>query len=830
MIEENRTYAEVLLPLPLPGTFCYSIPDELKDEIEPGKRVEVQFGKNRIYSALVKGIHNEKPAGILPKEILSVLDERPIVNLRQFTFWDWMSHYYLCHPGEIMNAALPSALKLTSESKIVLNPFYDGDPGELSDREFLVFEALEIRKLISMEDVSDILGLKKIMPLVKSMVEKKVIEVYEDLEERYLPKKETFIRLSDNYDIEENLHSLFDQLERRSENQLKLLMTYLHLSRSLKQQKIKQTLLLREAGLTHAVLSALIKKGVFLSSVEVVSRLGEVTEERSADSIILSPFQEIALTRISHLFVEKEVVLLHGVTSSGKTEIYIKLIQETLLKGKQVLFLLPEIALTTQIINRLRKFFGSRTGVYHSRYNDQEKVEIWKKVLISGESGIHDPTYSVILGARSAVFLPFSNLGLIIVDEEHDSSYKQHEPAPRYQARDAAIVLGRMHGAKVILGSATPSLETYFNAENGKYGLVTLNERYGGIQLPEVQVVDMKSEAYKKRLHSHFSQTLIEHIDEALVNKEQVILFQNRRGFSLRLVCETCQWSPECRNCDVTLTYHKHQHELRCHYCGYTARVVTQCPACGGVSIKMSGFGTEKIEEELPVFFPQAKVARMDLDSTRTKSSYHRILAEFESGSVDILVGTQMVTKGLDFDNVSLVGILNADNLLSYPDFRSYERSYQLMAQVSGRSGRKNKQGKVIIQTWSPNHRIIELVVRNDFVNMYREQLQERNTFRYPPYYRILQISVKHKDQKILTDAAIQLASGLREHLGKRVIGPEYPLVSRINLFYIKQIMIKIERDAALARVKALILQLVRELEKRKEFRQVRVIMDVDPY
>jgi primosomal protein N' (replication factor Y) len=828
-MDDGPIFAEVLLPLPLPGTFTYSVPEELKDSVMPGKRVEVQFGHNKVYSGLVKNIVPDVLRGIIPKPVLSVLDDMPVVNPLQYAFWDWMSQYYLCYPGEVMNAALPSALKLASESKIVLNPLYQGDPLSLSEREYLVYEALDIRKVLSLQDISAILNLKKVIPVIKSLVDKGIIDIYEDLKDRYVPKYETFIRLSDNFLIEENLQELFSTLERKSSKQLKCLMTYLHLSRSLRKEKIRQSNLIKEAEITHAVMKAMEKKGIFIASEEIVNRLGTFQESATVESLILSPFQELALTRSKHLFTDKEVVLLFGVTSSGKTELYIKMIQETLAKGRQVLYLLPEIALTTQIINRLVKYFGPAVGVYHSKYNEQERVEVWKKVIQAGQSG-GEPGYSVVLGARSALFLPFSDLGLIIVDEEHDTSYKQHEPSPRYQARDAAIVLGKLHNARVILGSATPSMESYYNALSGRYGLVTLKERYGGVELPDIQVVDMKTETRRKQVHSHYSQILLDNIEEALSNKEQVILFQNRRGFSLRIYCESCQWTPECKNCDVTLTYHKQKNELRCHYCGYTLTPITRCPACGGVNIRWSGFGTEKVEEELPVFFPKARIGRMDLDSTKSKFSYQRILSDFENKNIDILIGTQMVTKGLDFDNVSLVGVLNADNQLTYPDFRSFERSFQLMAQVSGRSGRKLKRGKVIIQTWSPSHPVIGWVVANDYEKLFSEQLKERYTFHYPPYHRLILVSLKHKDQRTVHEASMALFEKFVSFLGNKVIGPEYPLVSRINLLYIKQILIKIERDSSLLPIKNRILQSVREVQSEQKFRQVRIIMDVDPY
>ncbi len=827
MTSEGMTFVEVLLPLPLPGTFCYAVPDEFTDQIEAGKRVEVQFGRNRVLSGLIKHIHHQEPRGMTIKSILSVIDERPVVTEIQLRFWDWMAGYYMCHMGEVMNVAFPSGMKLSSESRIIRNPSYNGDSSTLSDREYLIYEALSLRDEISMKDVAAILQLKKVMPVIRSLVEKGIAFVYEDLQDKYIPRKEHFVLLHSLYQDEEKLHQLFTTLEKKSEKQLTLLMYYIQMSRSSQQSKLKQSALLKESGMTHAVVRAMEKKGIFIVTEEVVSRLGDFPETDSPGSILLNPFQELALKHTESLFTEKEVVLLHGVTSSGKTEIYIKLISEVLKQGKQVLYLLPEIALTTHIINRLRKYFGNITGVYHSRYNSHERVEIWRQVLLQSSS---EQKFAVILGARSALFLPFSRLGLIIVDEEHDSSYKQQDPAPRYLARDAAIMLGRLHGAKVLLGSASPSVESYYNAEQGRFGMVRLNERYGGIQMPEVQIIDMNEARRQNSIHSHYSQVLLDQVGQALEKREQVILFQNRRGFSLRLICDQCQWSPECINCDVTLTYHKFRNELRCHYCGYSARVVSQCPSCGGSSIRMSGFGTEKVEEELPIFFPSVRIARMDQDSTRSRFAHQKMLHAFESGEIDILVGTQMVTKGLDFENVSLVGILNADNQFTYPDFRSFERAYQLMTQVGGRSGRRSGRGKVLIQTWSPAHPVIGWILRNDYHGMYQHQAKERMQFRYPPYYRLIQLIIKHKDQKVLLKAARQLGDALKKQLGKRVIGPEYPLVSRISQYYLQQLLVKIERDGALSQIKSVIAAETMKLEQEKGMGSLKIQVDVDPY
>ena len=590
-------------------------------------------------------------------------------------------------------------------------------------------------------------------------------------------------------------------------------------------REVSRTRLLKASGASAAALEGLVRKGVFGIAEKVVSRIAPAQAQASPDSIELTGFQQAAFDQIHNAFREKEVVLLHGVTSSGKTELYIKLIHETLQQGKQVLYLLPEIALTAQIINRLKRYFGDRVGVYHSRFNEQERVEIWNRVLPTGDG----KSFDIILGARSAVFLPFTDLGLVIVDEEHDSSFKQYDPSPRYNGRDAALYLAHLHSAKTVLGSATPSLESYYQAEQGKYGLVEMKERYGNLELPEIRVVDVRQEIRWKKMRSHFTSVLFRHLEEALKKGEQSILFQNRRGFSLRLECETCHWMPECRNCDVTLVYHKQSDHLRCHYCGYTANVPHLCPSCGGTSLKMIGFGTEKVEEDLAILFPEARISRMDLDTTRTRYSYHRILDDFEQRKIDILVGTQMVTKGLDFDNVSTVGILNADNMLSFPDFRSAERGFQLMAQVSGRSGRKNKQGRVIVQTFNPGHPVIRDVVNHDYLSLYREQMADRKKFRYPPYYRLIRIEVKHKDNALLQKAAGDLAARLRIPFGSRVLGPEYPLVPRIKNLYIRQILVKLERQSSPVVEKEKITEQIEEFYRQMEFKPVRMVIDVDP-
>ena len=832
-MEPFNLFADVLLPLPVSGTFTYRILPEFTDKIVEGVRVVVQFGKRKIYTALVIRIHSEKPTDHETKQILSVLDNKPVVVPVQLHFWEWMSSYYLCHKGEVMNAALPSALKLTSESKITLNPASEKDFSSFNEKEQLLIEALHYRKTIEIADVSKILGQQKVIPVIKTLIDKGIILMEEEVKERFQSKTEVFIRLSHLYeDDESKLEELFNQLEKKTKKQLELLMSFYQFSRmgEIHKQEISRIELLKYSGISSSVLDAMVKKNIFICIDKVVSRLEINKADSHSDDIELSEIQQNAIDKIREFFSEKEVVLLHGVTSSGKTEIYIKLIQETIEKGKQVLYLLPEIALTGHIINRLKKYFGDRIGVSHSKFNENERVEIWNKVLAIVDT---NPTsgrgYDIVLGARSALFLPFSNLGLVIVDEEHDPSFKQFDPAPRYNARDAAIYLARLHGAKTLLGSATPSLESYYNATETKYGLVEINERYYNIELPEIKVVDVKLEIRWKKMKSHFSSVLMKQLEDALSKKEQSILFQNRRGFSLRLECETCQWMPMCKNCDVTLVYHKQQNQLRCHYCGYTTRIPEKCPECHGIKVKMKGFGTEKVEEELSILFPDAKIVRMDLDTTRSKHSHQKILDDFEQKKIDILVGTQMVTKGLDFDNVSTVSILNADNMLSFPDFRAAERSFQLMVQVSGRSGRKNKRGTVIIQTYNPNHPIIRFVVANDFQSMYRQQLLDRHKFRYPPVYRLIQLRLKHKNPVVLGKAADDLTLRLKKVFGNRVLGPEYPLVSKVMNYFLKNILIKFERNTSMIRMKETLVKCIGTFYKEKENSSVWVVIDVDP-
>jgi len=812
-------FVEVILPLSISKTYTYRVPQTFNDNLEPGKRVIVQFGKSRIYTAIILSITEEPPLLYEAKYIIDVLDDAPIVNQQQLELWQWMANYYMCYIGEVMQAALPSALKLASETKIILLKDVVYDKALLSDKEFLIIDALEIQPELKVSDIVNLLGQKTVFPLLKGLFEKGIIHISEEISDRYKPRRKAYIHLNSIYEEPETKKGLFEVLE-RAPKQLDALLTYFKLTKS--NPQVLKSLILEESGCGVSALKTLVDKKIFVQEDKAVSRLtqGELEIE---DDFSLSDSQQSAVDSIDQQFSHKDVVLLHGITSSGKTQIYIRLIEEILRKGQQVLYLLPEIALTSQMIERLRRYFGNKIGIYHSRFSDNERAEVWNKVLKN--------EYDIVLGARSSVFLPFSKLGLIIVDEEHESSYKQFDPAPRYHARDTAIYLAHVHHAKVLLGSATPSLESYYNVETGKYGLVELKERFGTAQLPVIEVVSITEETNKKTIQSNFTTILINEIKQALENKEQVILFQNRRGHTPILLCRTCAYLPKCINCDVSLTYHKSSGKLHCHYCGYKQDTIVRCPACGSTHIEQKGFGTEKIEEDLQFIIPEARIARMDLDTTRSKNSFQQLIGDFEDGKIDILVGTQMVAKGLDFGNVTVIGIINADSLLNYPDFRAYERSYQMLSQVAGRAGRRDKTGKVVIQTYNPDHRVIEQVIKNDFDDLYKKELVERKTFLYPPVFRLIRLDIKHKDSSVLYDIALRLAIELRTTLGKRVLGPEEPLVSRIRNYYIKTIYIKVERNGiSIGRVKEFLQTALSNMETNKLNKGAFVQVDVDPY
>jgi primosomal protein N' (replication factor Y) len=746
-----------------------------------------------------------------------------VVTEEQLSFWRWIADYYLCSLGDVYKAALPSGLKLESESVVEYNPEFEAE-APLSQREQQIMDLLSVDEVQSVTRLERESGLKNILPVIKSLLEKEAIFMKEEIRRNYKPRMETRVRFC-GAPTERQLNVLFDTLK-RAQKQLDLLMRFVELSGYLagELREVAKRQLLDAAHASDAVLKGLVDKKILEFYQVEIGRLAAAVkkEEESLSLKSLSAPQQRAMEEISECFRTKNVCLLHGVTSSGKTEVYIHLINEALSQGRQVLYLLPEIALTTQITERLRAAFGSKLGVYHSKFPDAERVEIWRKQL-------SDSPYEIIVGVRSSIFLPFARLGLVIVDEEHENTYKQQDPAPRYNARNGAIVLAAMYGAKVLLGSATPSIESWFNATSGKYGLVTMTERYQEIKLPEIIPVDVKELRRKKRMSGQFSPLLLQYVREALDAQEQVILFQNRRGFAPMVECRTCGWVPRCKNCDVSLTYHKGINQLTCHYCGYTYQVPKACPACNGTEIVSRGFGTEKVEDDIKVIFPEASVARMDLDTTRTRSAYERIIADFERGRTNILIGTQMVSKGLDFDNVSVVGILNADTMLNYPDFRAYERAFQLMAQVAGRAGRKGKQGRVVLQTRDVEHPIIGQVIGNRYEEMVRAQLDERQMFRFPPYHRLIYVYLKHRDERVLDNAALVMAGRLRANFGSRVLGPDKPPVARIQTLFIKKIVLKIEVNASMERARELLLTVQREMLQEPAYKSLLVYYDVDP-
>lgn len=815
-------YIDLVLPLPLEGTFTYAVPEQFSAQLRPGIRVVVPFGSKKLYTGIIVLVHTQEPTGHQIREIISVLDEEPVLRRPQYKFWEWISNYYMCSPGEVFQAAVPAGLKLESETEVYLNEEYIAE-SPLTAKEQSLLDILQEGKPKRISDISRQLSIHQTMPLLKKLIDKGAIHLYEQLNEKYRPKIEVCVRLAEACRTEEALKVQFDELSRAGK-QLALLMYYLDLSKHLiarKSTEVTRKELLEKSGISASVLTALVKREVLELYSRELDRLDTVL---ATESVVndLNSFQQKALNQVELQFREKAVVLLHGVTSSGKTELYIQLIQKQLSEGRQVLYLVPEIALTTQLTNRLRRVFGNQLGVYHSRFSDAERVEIWNKVL-------HDK-YQVVIGVRSSVFLPFRHLGLLIVDEEHDSSYKQYDPAPRYHARNAGIVLASMHGAKTLLGTATPSIESYYNAQNGKYGLVELNERFEEMEMPEIRVVDMK-EAYRKKQHEgHFSDILLDHIREALANKEQIILFQNRRGYAPYIECKACAYIPKCEHCDVSLTLHAAFKTLNCHYCGYTTPIPDRCPVCHTPDLKDRGFGTEKIEDEIRQFFPEARVLRMDMDTTRSKKAFQKIISEFESEKVDILIGTQMVTKGLDFEKVSLVGVLNADNMLNFPDFRAHERAFQLMAQVAGRSGRKHKRGLVILQSSVPEHIVLKQVIDHDYQAMYRLQSQERELFKYPPYYRLIQLTLKHKDVSLLNKGTGELAVALRQVFGARLLGPVVPSVSRIQNLFIRQLLLKVEISASSDKTREYLHGVIKNVIMQKPYRSIRISIDVDPY
>ncbi|CAN5449684.1 primosomal protein N' [soil metagenome] len=825
----ERFFADVILPLAIPNLLTYEVGESLHAEMAVGKRVIVQLGKQKFYAAIIQRLHSIAPVAYEVKQIQSVLDDKPVVSETQLKFWEWIADYYVCHIGEVMNAALPAALKLQSESRVILNPEYSHDHNELPSKEFLVYEALLIKHELAVSEVAKLLNRKSAHSILKDMIDRGVVLLAEELNERYKPKHVIHLCLHAQFQDENLLHEAFQSLEKRSPKQLETLMVFMKLLYDRKGQDfVLKSDLVKQEQASGAAISALVKKEILIERQVIVDRLLSDSNGNSAP-VELSEVQNKSFIEIQKHFEKEDVVLLHGVTSSGKTEVYIHLIEAAISKGQQVLYLLPEIALTAQMINRLKKHFGNSVGIYHSRQNSNERVEVWKAVKNFNPAAGGKQTAQIVLGARSALFLPYSDLGLVIVDEEHDASYKQNDPAPRYQGRDSALVLAKMFAAKTLLGSATPSMESFYNVKEKKYGIVNLRERFGGMEMPVIKVCDVKEATHRKMMRSHFTPELIDAIGNALAGKEQVILFQNRRGFAPVLECANCSWTPECKNCSVTLTYHKQISQLKCHYCGYAANPPATCQRCGDHHLQIKGFGTEKIEEEIAVFFPDAVIMRLDMDSTRSRNAFHKIITDFEERKIDILVGTQMVTKGLDFENVSTVGIINADQLLNFPDFRAHERAYQLMSQVSGRSGRKLKRGLVMIQTHQPDHWVIQLVINHDYEAFFERELFERKKFDYPPHTRLIEILMKNKDPDLLHQKSTEFADSIRRTLGSRVIGPHQPLIARIKNLWLKRILVKIEKEASSGKVRKVIRQQLAAFYSEKNNHQVQVVVDVDP-
>ena len=819
-----NTFADVVLPLPLYKYFTYRIPSDWQAVLQPGSRVVVPFGRKKYYTAIVTRLHDVMPQGYEVKEILSILDDRPILRRPQLQFWEWIADYYLCSVGDVYKAALPSGLKLESETTVTLNTeFEEPDDDRLKEREWMLLTALSKKSRMTVQELEKESGMHNVLPTLRLLLEREAVFVSEQIKAHYRPKTETYIRLAFAPGDEAALRSAFERVKQAKKQEV-MLLSFLDLSLFMQNGKLREVsrkALLDRSGVSSAVLGAMVEKGIFEVYKKEISRFDTATFTEG-EIAPLSELQQMACNQIVESFREHDVTLLHGVTSSGKTEIYAHLIQRVLAEGRQVLYLVPEIALTTQLTNRLRKMFGDKLVIYHSKFSDNERVEIWNTLLDSREPRL-------VLGVRSSIFLPFADLGLVIVDEEHETSYKQYDPAPRYHARNAAIVLASMHGAKTLLGTATPAIETYFNARQGKYGLVELKKRFNDVELPEIIPVDVKEMRKKNRMQGNFSPELLNRMQHALQAGEQVILFQNRRGFAPMVECKQCAWVPKCEHCDVSLTYHKRYNQLTCHYCGYTYEIPKVCPACGQPAIGVMGFGTERIEEDIARHFPEVPVSRMDLDTTRSRNAYEQIIDDFSKGKNKILIGTQMITKGLDFDHVSVVGILSADLMMNFPDFRAHERAFQMMEQVSGRAGRKSKKGVVVLQTSDPSSPLIQQVIAHDYEGMYNRQLAERKAFSYPPYTRLIYIYLKHRDETLLQELAVRYTTALREVFGSRVLGPDNPPVARIQSLYIRKVVLKMELAASMSRVKEILRQVYENMLVDDRFKSLLLYYDVDP-
>ncbi len=821
-------FAEVLLPLPLYSTFTYSIPEEMENDIQAGSRVLVQFGKKKYYTGIVEFTHSTPPAGYEVKPVMALLDASPIVRYPQLKLWHWIADYYLCAPGEVFKAAIPTGLKPESETFVTLNPDYEPDADKnfkLTERQAVIIQILQEKKRSKISEIENESGIKNATAVLNPLLEEGIVEIDEKVVERYRPKKTTLVRLTFDRGNSERLHECFG-LVTRSRQQEKALIAYLELSGWISPKEeireVEKSQLLATAGISPGILRSMADKGIFEIYKKNINRFATDTPDHNIELSPLSPVQKKAYSEIITSLNTTPIHLLHGVTGSGKTEIYTHLIAKVLETGNQVLFLVPEISLTTQLSDRLRKVFGKRLLVYHSKFSDSERVDIWRRLLTDNEP-------VVVLGARSSVFLPFARLGLVIVDEEHEASFKQYDPAPRYNARDVALMLARMHGAKSLLGSATPSIETYYKALNGKYGLTKLSERFEGATLPDVDIIDMKEMRKKKEVKGILSSPLRQRILETLKSKRQAIMFQNRRGFAPVVVCDQCGWSPKCRDCDVSLVYHKNSGLLRCHYCGYTQMLPKLCPACGQNGIRIFGYGTERIAEELHQEFDGYRVARMDLDTTRNKDAYQEIIEEFARHETDILVGTQMVSKGLDFGDVTTVGVLNADTLLNFPDFRSNERAFNMLEQVAGRAGRRQDKGVVMIQTVKPDHEVLKYVKAHDYEGYYLHEITDRQKYGYPPFTKIINVYLKNRDSLSCDRAAVAFAMSLRKVFGERVLGPEKPFVSRVATYYLQSIMLKVEAGASMKKVKDLLRRILAEISSNPDIKSSIVYYDVDP-
>ena len=812
-------FIDVIIPLPLKNTFTYALTTEEFANIAEGMRVAVPFGKTKVYTGVVLAKHTTPPIKYEAKPIEEILDSNPTVTPIQLKFWVWMASYYMCSLGEVLKASLPSAFLLESETVVELNKTANIDFSELDDNEFLIVEALQNQSLLRIQEIMQILDKQRVLPILNRLVDKQAVIINQEIYEQYKPKVVSYVRLNAIYKQDDKLHNLLDELS-RAPKQREVIFKLFETSAS--EKKLQASDLAKLCNTSSSVIKSLVDKGI-LESYQIQEDRVQFEGESTLKDITFNAHQLKAYNSIQQSFETNSVCLLHGVTSSGKTEIYINLIKDVLAKGEQVLYLVPEIALTTQLITRLQSYFGEEVLIYHSKYSVNERVEVYNHVKNKTKG-------KIVIGARSSIFLPFQELGLIIVDEEHESTFKQYDPAPRYNARDAAVVLANLFKTKVLLGSATPSIESYYNAKHQKYGFVSLNKRFGDVLPPEIELVNIKEKYKRKEMSGHFSDRLAEEILNTLKQGEQVILFQNRRGYSPYLECLTCGESPQCPNCDVSLTYHSYKNQLRCHYCGYHIAMQLECMKCGSADLTTKGLGTEQVETELKTLYPDHNIGRMDLDTTRGKHGYEKIITAFENEEIDILVGTQMLSKGLDFRNVGLVGVMNADSLLNFPDFRAHERSFQMLQQVAGRAGRTKKRGRVLIQTYNPFHQILQQVSTNDYVGMYKDQIEERHQYKYPPLCRLIRFTFRNKDFNKVNEASLWFAKSMANTFKEHVLGPEFPPVSRIRNEYYKNVILKIPKQQSLSKTKEVIDKILKSYTAIGQYRGVRCVINVDPY